>query len=171
MNETENRLLREDLERLIAEAEGQIQRDEFVRAESSAVDGYKHSSAVAFWCVVTSALMTRGDFGRGFLVEQWRRMSRAQGENLRRDMAAYARQSGSVRVRVFVLEFLRALPAGKASALDTLLPLYVPGLDGLKGEEHGFRYQIVLASLFHGGGAIQWMDRAGRFAQEVKAGL
>lgn len=98
-------------------------------------------------------------------------MSRARGEDLRRDMAAYARQSDSVRVRVFVLEMLKVLPGSKQTAVEVLLPLHVPGLEVPDGVDHTFRYQIVLASLFHGKGAISWIERAGRFAQEVKAGL
>jgi len=156
---------------LLAEMEAQLEREELERVESRPVDRYQHSASVAFWCVVSSALVTRGNLGEGFLVKQWQRMSRTRGEDLRRDMAAYARQSDSVRVRVFVLEMLKVLPGSKQTTVEVLLPLHVPGLEVPDGVEHAFRYRIVLASLFHGGGAIRWLDRAGRFAQEVKRRL
>jgi len=156
---------------LLAEMEAQIEREELERVESRSVDRYQHSASVAFWCSFSSGLVTRGNLGQGFLVKQWQRMSRVRGVDLSRDMAAYARQLDSVRVRVFVLEMLKVLPGSKQTTVEVLLPLQVPGLEVPDGVEHAFRYRIVLASLFHGGGAIQWLERAGRFAQEVKAGL
>ncbi|HEY1172953.1 MAG TPA: hypothetical protein VGH19_16410 [Verrucomicrobiae bacterium] len=173
MNDTEaeNGLLKADMERLIAEAEDVLQQEELERVKGRPVDRYQHSTAVAFWCRVSSGLVTRGDLGRGFMIKQWQRMSRARGEELRRDMAAYARQSDSVRVRVFVLEMLKVLPGSKQTTAEVLLPLHVPGLEVADGVEHAFRYRIVLASLFHGGGAIGWIERAGSFAREVTAGL
>jgi len=162
---------KEHMQQVIAEAEAQLEREELERVESRPVDRYQHSASVAFWCLVSSGLVTRGNLGEGFLVKQWQRMSRTRGEDLRRDMAAYARRSDSVRVRVFVLEMLKVLPGSKQTTVEVLLSLHVPGLEVPDGVEHAFRYRIVLASLFHGGGAIQWLDRAGRFAQGVKAGL
>jgi hypothetical protein len=83
------------------------------------------------------------------LLPLWKRCYTWRGAGLALEVAAYARQSKSVRVKLFALEIVKAIPRPPEMSLRRLFPLLIPGVpeDG-SDELHAFRYLMICATMF-----------------------